>query len=150
LGGRASRLDHVSEFDALVEGLGDALGWTRFELCRDWEAANRKLLDQIHDLKGELNTLTKSYQNTQTRVTQLERQLATVTQTRIANLERNVKVLIGAQPDKSARLSVVENQVKALNATIGGEPSARELDSRIGYIEALMSTVFPTPSRSRA
>lgn len=52
----------VSEFDAytmgLVEAVGDALGITRIDLRREWEATDAKVLDRVCDLERELKTLT--------------------------------------------------------------------------------------------
>jgi hypothetical protein len=148
---------HVGKFDVLVEALGDALGLTRTDLRREWEASDAKLFDRIGDLQAtnknlerELKTLTANHENAQARIAELEHQLVALTETRIAILERQTKLLAKALPGKAARISAVENQVKALSEAIGGEPSARDLDSRIGYVEALMSTMFPIPSRSRA
>jgi hypothetical protein len=143
----------VGEFDLytmrLLEGLGDALGMTRIELRRERQAADDQLLDRINDLEGELKTLTATYQNAQARITELEQQVTTLVATRVVTLEKHTKLLVKALPGKSARISVVEKQVKALSAAIAGEPSTRDLDCRLGYLEAILSTVFPMSTRSR-
>ena len=144
----------VSEFDAytmlLLEGLGDALGMIRAEHRREWKAADAELLDQINELEGELKTMTASYQNAKARITELEHQVTTLVATRIASLEKNTKLLVKALPGKTARIAELEGKVKALDMAIAGEPSARDFDSRLAYLETLMSTMFPMPSRLRA
>ena len=151
---------HVGEFDPytmqLLEALGDALGMVRIEIRCEREAVEAKLLERVRDLQAtgknlerELKTLTTSYESAQARIAELERQFTTLTETRIANLERNTKALIKALPSKTARISVLEAKVKTLSEANEGEPSARDLDSRIAYIEALMSTIFPISMRSR-
>jgi hypothetical protein len=138
IGGNAN---DVGEFDPgtmeLLEAIGDEFGMTRIELRREWQAADVKLFEQISDLqatsknlKRELKTLSGNYAKTQARIAELEQQVATLTATRV-----------------TARISELEDKVKALSAAIAGEPSARDLDSRLGYVEALVSTMFPMPRR---
>jgi hypothetical protein len=151
----------AGEFDPytmrLIEALGDALGMTRIELRREWQAADAKLLERSSDLRAtsnnlerELKTLTAGYESAQARIAELEHQIASLTEKRVASLEKHTKALVRPLPGKIARIAELESQVKALGAAIAGATSARDLDSRIAYLEALMSTMFPMPTLSQA
>jgi hypothetical protein len=59
------------------------------------------------------------------------------------------EVLVKALHRRTTRITELEDQVKALTEAIAGEPTAGDFDSRLAYIEALMSTMFPMPARSR-
>ena len=79
-----------------------------------------------------------SYENAQARIAELEHQVATLTGTRVASLEKDTEGLVKALRGRTARISVLE-----LSTAIAAEPTGRDLDSRLAYIEALMSTMFP-------
>jgi hypothetical protein len=151
----ALNADASGEFDPytmrLLEGLGDALGMTRIELSREWHAADAKLLGRIKDLQatnknleGELRTLTASYETGQARIGELERQVASLTAKNNAS-----EVLVKALHRRTTRITELEDQVKALTEAIAGAPTAGDFDSRLAYIEALMSTMFTMPARSQ-
>jgi hypothetical protein len=131
---------HVGEFDSytmrLLEGLGDALGMTRIELRRDLDAADAKLLDRISDLQA-------TSKNLEVRIGQLEQQLTTLATTRLASLEKDAEGLVKAMRRRTARITELEGKVKALNVAIAGEPSARDFDARIGYLETVLSIACP-------
>ena len=94
--------------------------------------------------------MTASYQNAKARITEFEHQVTTLVATRIASLEKNTKLLVKALPGKSTRIAELEGKVKALDMAIAGEPLARDFNSQLAYLETLMSTMFPMPSRLRA
>jgi hypothetical protein len=146
--------DSSGEFDPstvlLLEGLGDAIGMTRIELRGEWHAADAELRDRISDLQATgnnlergLKMLTASYESAQARIAELEHQVATLTATRISTLEKDTEGFVKALRVRTARIGVLEDKVKAMGKATASEPAARDFDSRLAYVEALMSTMFP-------
>jgi hypothetical protein len=136
----------------LLESIGDALGMTWIEIGREWRAADEKLLGRIGDLQeisknqaNELQRLGARYESAQAQIAELEQQVATLTATHITSLQKDTEGLVKSLRNRTARISVLEDKVKALSVT--SEPIVRDFQDRIEYLEAVLSTMMPPRSR---